>query len=166
MSTVSTVSDDLLLLDSLEDFQKYTVALSTNARRHLDILSHTLDPLVYEHPDTIAALSALARSHRLARVRILVQDTLPLIESGHALVRLAQRLPSKIEVRKQHGELENTDMGFVLADSEQVLYKHDDRLYRGFVNFKAPAELRSLREAFVRAWEYAQPDPQLQQLHL
>lgn len=166
MSTVSTVSDDLLLLDSPEDFQKYTAMLSANARRHLDILSHTLDPLVYEHPETVAALSALARSHRLARVRILVQDTLPLIERGHALVRLAQRLPSKIELRKQHGELENTDMAFVLADSEQVLYKHDDRLYRGFVNFKAPAELRSLREAFVRAWEYAQPDPQLQQLHL
>lgn len=166
MSTVSTVSDDLLLLDNLEDYQKYTVALSANARRHLDILSHRLDPLVYEHPDTLAALSALARSHRWARVRILVQDTLPLIEYGHALVRLAQRLPSKIEVRKQHGELENTDMAFVLADSEQVLYKHDDRLYRGFVNFKAPAELRSLREAFVRAWEYAQPDPRLQRLYL
>lgn len=166
MSTVSKVSDDLLLLDGLEDFQEYTVALCTSARRHLDILSHTLDPLVYEHPDAVTALSALARSHRLARVRILVQDTLPLIERGHALVRLAQRLPSKIEVRKQHGALENADMAFLLADSEQVLYKHDDPLYRGFVNFKAPAEVRALRETFVRAWEYAQPDPQLQQLHL
>lgn len=166
MSTVSTVSDDLLLLDSLEDFQKYAVVLSANARRHLDILSHALDPLVYERADTVAALSALARSHRSARVRILVQDTLPLVESGHALVRLAQRLPSKFEIRKQGGELENSDMAFMLADSEQVLYKHDDRLYRGFVNFKAPAEVRSLREGFVRAWEHAQPDPQLQQLHL
>ena len=44
MSTVSAVSDDLLLLDSLEDFQKYAAMLSANARRHLDILSHTLDP--------------------------------------------------------------------------------------------------------------------------
>src|SRR5690625_7438421 len=97
--------------------------LSANARRHLDILSHTLDPLVYECPETVDALSALARRHKLARVRILVQDTLALIERGHALVRLAQRLPRKIELRKQHGEVETPDMAVVLAVSAPFMKK-------------------------------------------
>jgi hypothetical protein len=166
VSKVSTASDDLLLLDSLEDFQKYTTQLCVNTRRHLDILSHTLDPLVYEHPNTVAAISALARSQRLARVRILVQDTQPLIERGHQLVRLAQRLPSKIELRKQQVRPENTDMAFMLADREQLLYKNDDRSYRGFVNFKAPAEVQSLKEIFAHAWENAETAPDLQRLHL
>ncbi|MDQ2075421.1 hypothetical protein [Marinimicrobium sp. ABcell2] len=166
MSKVSAVSDDLLLLDCLEDFQTYTADLCTTARRHLDILSHSLDPSVYEHQDSVAAISALARAHRLARVRILVRDTQPLIERGHPLVRLAQRLPTKIELRKQVVEPENTDMAFLLADQERVLYKNDDREYRGFVNFQAPAEVRSLREAFTRAWENAEADPHLQRLHL
>src|SRR5690625_667199 len=77
--------------------------LSANARRHLDILSHTLDPLVYECPETVDALSALARRHKLARVRILVQDTLPLIERGHALVRLAQRYRPRLSCAKNKG---------------------------------------------------------------
>lgn len=166
MATVSETSKQLLLLDSYEDFQHQAVRLASNARRQLDILSGDLDRVVYDRPALVDAVSTMVRSHRLAKVRLLVRNTQPLIERSHGLVRLAQRLPSKVELRKLVVEPENTDMGFLLCDRHQLLYKNDEGEYRGFVNRDGAAEVRSLRETFTRIWEYAQPEPKLKVLYL
>lgn len=166
MATVSEADDNLLLLDSCQDFQRQAVLLANSARRQLDILSRDLDFIVYDRPELVDAVSAMVRSHRLAKVRLLVKNTQPLIERSHGLVRLAQRLPSKVELRKLVVEPENTDAGFLLCDRSQLLYKNDEGEYRGFVNQKGAAEVRALRETFSRVWEYARPEPKLKLLYL
>lgn len=166
MSKPSSVSDQLLLLESCQDFRDQTALICARARRHIDVLSHNLDYPVFNHVDTVAAISRMARTHSQAQVRILVRDTRPLVENSHRLVRLAQRLPSKIQLRKLTEEPENTEMAFVLCDRDQLVYKNDDREYRGFVNYAAAPEVRTLQETFSRLWELARPDSKLRVLSL
>ncbi len=166
MPKPSAVSDQLLLLESCQDFRDQITHICANARRHIDILSHSLDYPVFNHMDPVGAISKMARAHAQAQVRILVRDTRPLVENSHRLVRLSQRLPSKIQLRKLIEEPENSEMAFVLCDRDQLVYKNDDKEYRGFVNYAGAAEVQNLREAFSRLWELARPDPKLRVLSL
>lgn len=166
MPKPSSVNDQLLLLESCQDFQAQVTQICADARRQIDIFSHSLDYPVYNHAGTVAAISHMARAHSQAQVRILVRDTRPLVENSHRLARLAQRLPSKIQLRKLTEEPENTEMAFVLCDRDQLVYKNDDQEYRGFVNYAAAPEVKNLRETFNRHWELARPDPKLRVLSL
>lgn len=166
MSTPSKVSESLFLLEGTEDFQQHARQLLAGTRRHLAILSHSLDSSVYETDAFVSAISKLARTSRYALVQILVKDTIPLIERGHKLVRLAQRLPSKIILRKLTLEPDNGDMGFMLCDTTGLLYKNDECEYRGFADTHAAVEVKRLRATFDYLWQYAEPEPRLQILNI
>lgn len=166
MSQPSSVSPDLFLLDSGEDFHDFALQLLAKTRRNLAILSRDLDPVIFNSPEFVEAVSALARSSRYAQIQILVKDTKPLAESGHKLVRLAQRLSSKIAIRKLTVEADDKDMGFMLCDSAGLLYKNDESIYQGFANFEASVEVKRFRETFDYLWQYGEVDPELQELHI
>lgn len=166
MSEVSSVSPHLFLLDSVLDFETHALTLITQARRNIAILSKDLDETIYGSNNIVEALSAFARSSRNAQVQILVKDTKPLIETGHKLAKLHQRLSSKIQLRKLTVEPDNTDMGFMLCDTNALLYKNDDAFYKGFANFDAAVEVRRLRDTFDYVWQYGEPEPELQVLNI
>jgi hypothetical protein len=82
------------------------------------------------------------------------------------LVRLAQRLSSKILVRKMTVEPNNKEMGFMLGDTDKLLYKNDDAVHQGFFNGAAASEIKSLREEFNYLWQYGELEPEFQLLHI
>jgi hypothetical protein len=166
MAEQSSVSTELWLLDGIEDFRSYSLELLQQSNRQIAILSRQLDELVYGTNDYVQALSGFARSSRHCQVQILIKDTKLAIESGHPLVKLAQRLSSKIHVRKITQEPNNKEMGFMLGDTAKLLYKNDDSTYRGFYNSAAAREVKQLRDEFNYLWQYAEPEPEFQQLHL
>lgn len=166
MSRKSAVSDALFLLESCEDFQHYALDLALNARRSIAILSTDLDLPLYDREEFITAISGFARANRHAQVQILVKNTQLLIERGHKLARLSQRLSSKVIIRKMTLGPENSDMAFMLCDSDALLYKNDDQAYRGFANYAAAVEVRRLRETFDYLWQHAEPEVGLQQLYI
>lgn len=173
MSQQSTTSDDLYLLDSTQDLREHALKLALRGRRQLKILSRRLDPALYNNDCFADALSSLARYHRSSYIQILVKDTKPLVERGHALIRLAQRLPSKVEVRqlKQDTRQEaDNNAAFMLVDSDGLLYINDDSAplsdVRGFANYAAAPEVKNLNETFERLWQCSEPDPNLRQLKL
>lgn len=166
MSEISSVSPDLFLLDSVQDFQENSLKLVTQSRRTIAILSRDLDAAIYGSDEFIQAMSSFVRSSRYAQVQILVKNTKPLVETAHKLAKLHQRLSSKILLRKLTVEPENTDMGFMLCDTNALLYKNDETTYKGFANFDAAVEVKRLRETFDYIWQYGEPEPELQVLHI
>lgn len=154
------------LFDSLELCQQYTLKLISSARRRVYILSHLLDPLVYDRSDVAQALSEFARRARDCQLHILVRDTSDLLERGHRLARLHQRLPSKVQLRKLVLEPDNTAMGFIAADRGLLVYKNDDTQPCGFANDRAAQQVKMLTDEHQRIWQYAIPEPGLQRLHL
>jgi hypothetical protein len=166
MAEQSSVSTELWLLDGIEDFRSYSIELLHQSNRQIAILSRQLDEQVYATSAYVQALSDFVRSSRHCQVQILVKDTKHAIEAGHPLVRLAQRLSSKVHVRKIIQEPNNKEMGFILGDTAKLLYKNDDSTYRGFYNTAAPREVKQFREEFNYLWQYAEPEPEFQQLCL
>ena len=166
MSEVSSVSPDLFLLEGLQDFQDQSLKLVKQARRKIAILSRDLDAPIYADNAFIDAISNFVRSSRNAQLQILVKDTKPLVESGHKLAKLHQRLSSKILLRKLTVEPENTDMGFMLCDTDALLYKNDESFYKGFANYDAAVEVKRLRDTFDYVWEYGEAEPELQILNI
>ncbi|MCE3253798.1 MAG: hypothetical protein K0Q67_2818 [Cellvibrio sp.] len=166
MAEQSSASETLWLLDGITDFRSYSEQLIKQSRRSIAILTRDLDALVYGTPECVQQLSDFVRSSRNAQVQILIKDTKPAIETGHLLTKLAQRLSSKILVRKMTQEPNNKEMGFMLGDTDKLLYKNDDALHRGFFNNAAASEIKGLREEFNYLWQYSEPEPEFQSLHI
>ena len=166
MNRKSDSSDSLYLFDSLEHCLEHTLNLIAKARRKLYILSHQLDPLIYDRDDVATALSKFARRARDCQVHILVRDTEDMLERGHRLARLHQRLPSKVQLRKLTIEPNNQLMGFIAADRDLLVYKNDDTQPAGFANYRAAQEVKSLTDEYQRIWQHAIPEPGLRLLNL
>ena len=166
MAEQSLVSEHLWLLDGTADFIHHSLQMVQHSRRDIAILSRDLDADIYNHPDFIQALSQFARSNRYAQVHILVKNTKPAIEQSHGLIRLAQRLTNKIHIKQCGVQPENSDMAFMLCDSDKLLYKNDDNAYRGFANYRGLREVKSLREQFNYLWQYASDSPECKRLFI
>lgn len=166
MAEQSSACDTLWLLDGINDFRICSAQLVAQSRRSIAILTQDLDAMVYATPEFVQHLSDFARSSGNTQVQILIKNTKPAIESGHQVVRLAQRLPSKILVRKMTVEPNNKEMAFMVGDMDKLVYKNDDALHRGFFNSAAASEIKPLREEFNYLWQYGEIEPEFQVLHI
>ncbi|MDO3388755.1 hypothetical protein QWI17_23110 [Gilvimarinus sp. SDUM040013] len=166
MSRVSQSSKQLILLESLDDLVEHSIAVIEKARRRIFLLSDTLDPHLYDRDDMTTALSAFARRSRNSDLRMLVRDSDDLVERGHRLARLHQRLSTKVKLRIMTIEPGNSQMAYLLADSNLLVYKNDDMVHQGFANYAAGSEVKPIAEEFLRIWEFANEIPDLRTLHL
>jgi hypothetical protein len=166
MAEHSSTCETLWLLDGIADFRTYSEQLVTHSRRSIAILTHDLDALVYATTEFAQCLSDFVRASRNAQVQILIKDTKQALETRHLLIRLAQRLPSKILIRKMTVEPNNKEMSFMLGDTDKLLYKNDDAVHRGFFNSAAAREIKSLREEFNYLWQYGESEPEFNLLNI
>lgn len=151
--TPSATDENLILLEGLESFANHTENLISESNRQLYILSKTLDYPIYNQNEVVSAVSKLARTDRHASIKILVKESRPLVEKNHSLLLLSRRLPSKIQIRKLSIEPEDDDRSYIIGDNDRLLYRHDERDYAGFVNYRAGPEVKSLLENFQYLWQ-------------
>lgn len=109
-----------------QPFSDYAVTLCESANRELCILSPALDHRVFDTAELASALSALARSTRHSRVRILVSDYRPLVQRSHRLLALARRLPSSVILQQLDEHPDWKGETIVIRDRSGVLYKPAD----------------------------------------
>ncbi|MDD3518708.1 MAG: hypothetical protein PHQ14_10195 [Chromatiales bacterium] len=153
-----------ILLHDRDDNRLVAAALATQARRSLYIASWDLDPYVYDQPDFVQSVSALARSSRYADVRILIRDNGIILKQGHGLVRLYQRIPSRVQLRRQVEDMEPMTEAFLVADQDGYLHRRLADRYDGEARFHALRRARELVTLFKQAWEQSLPDPSLRRL--
>jgi hypothetical protein len=166
MAEQSKTSKDLWLLSSNSDFQEHSVKMLGNCRRKLQILSDILDENIYGQAAVVDAISQLARSGHQVDIQILVRDFRPAIESGHKLLRLAQRLSSKIQLKKMTQFPQDADIAFMICDMSGLVFQNDKTIYKGFANYAAGPEIKSLLDEFIYLWELAEIEKELQILHI
>lgn len=163
---VTSVSKQLFILDNADACRQHALKLAQRSRRHIKLFSTQLDFLLYDNDDFSHALSQLARQNRHSDIQLLIKDSKTLVERGHHLIRLAQRLPSKIQVRCLTDDMNDSAMSFMLVDNHGLLYQHNDGVYHGFANYDAGPEVKNLKPTFERLWQHSLPDASLQQLKI
>jgi predicted GNAT family N-acyltransferase len=149
-----------------QPFAAAAVALCQGARRELRIQSPQLDHRVFDRPELVDAISALARSGAQACVQILISDPRPLVQRGHRLLELARRLPSTVLIRQLSEHPQWNDETVVIRDRNGVLYKPGGSDHEGFFEPDSPASTRKHLELFDELWRQASADPDLRSLTL
>lgn len=159
-------TNELLTLESAADHRAVALAMAQQAVRSLHIFSRDLDPAVFDSAEFEAAVSRLARSSQYSRIHILVQDSSRAVLNGHRLVNLAQRLSSKIEIRKPIAEYADISRAFLVADEAGYISRQLADRYEAAANFSDRLTARDLVGFFTEVWERSQQDSQLRRLHL
>lgn len=147
-------------------FNEHALALTSSARRHLYILSPTLDYRVFDSSELATALTTLARDSRQSEIHILIADPRPLVQRGHRLLALARRLPSKLHLRvlAEHPQWRGETL--VIRDHDGVLYHPGEGARAGFCEADSRASTRAYLELFRELWRQGREDSELRSLQL
>jgi hypothetical protein len=147
-------------------FDQHAVELCDSASRYLRILSPTLDRDVFDNAQLCDAISKLARRSRHSDIRILVNNSRPIVEHGHRLLTLAQRIPSliKIQILSAHPQMNDDTM--VIRDLDGLLFKPADSDHQGFYEPESISRVASYVERFDELWERSGPDIDLRRMQI
>ncbi len=159
-------NSDIIDLQSREDNRLAAYQLARKARHYLLIFTHSLDPDVYDNDDMESALFELARRHRTSEIRILVQDSVPAVQRGHRIIRLAQKLTSSIAIRKPAEQYRDVATAYMTADGSGIIYRAmgDEHNYEGYLSYMSAQHASEVEGQFNEIWEHSTPDPQLRRL--
>jgi hypothetical protein len=147
-------------------FDQHAVELCNSASRYIRILSPTLDRAVFDNTQLRDAISKLARRSRHSDIRILVIDSRPMVEHGHRLLTLAQRIPSLIHIQTLTDHPQMNDDTMVILDSDGLLFKPAGSDHQGFYEPESKATVSSYVEKFDALWECSAPDINMRQMQI
>lgn len=143
------------------------VQIAKAARHGLCLASRELEFDLYDQEDFVEAVKVVALSGRGAQVRLLIDDVRLALERDHRLIQLAQRLSSKIEIRRPNLEYAGSDRpALLLNDVGGWLKRQDPSRYDGEYALNDRPRLRELQVAFDRLWERAEPETRIRTLKM
>ena len=158
--------DESLTVETSEEHREATLKMSQQASRSIEIISHALDPQIYDTPDFIEALKQLVLKHYMVRVRILVFDPVTIVRHGHRMIDLMHNLPTYIEFRKPGFEYDGFSESVFIADATGYVLRTTPERYDGTVNFNDRRGSTLLRRKFEEMWERSRQDPNLKRISL
>lgn len=160
----NTVND--IHLDNIDDIGKFVIQLSATALRTVKIFTPNLEREIYDNEYFRNNLLKFARGNRHAQIQILVNDLSSAIHNGHQLIRLAQQLPSAMQIKTTPEDYQDTSMAFILVDQSGFVFKPDRNAQNAIYNTDCKHRANKLLEFFTPAWEQAEQDPHSRQFRI
>lgn len=142
------------------------LALVTQARREVLIMSRQLDRVLFDNTQITRALRDFILQSRRTRLRVLLKDPEAARHNGHRLVELAQRLSSYAEIRVPAPEHHAFNAAFVVVDQQGVVHRSLSDRYEATVSFADRHLAGECVRQFEEMWETARSDPGLRRLHV
>lgn len=163
MSSVSSTSDTLFLLDNKTDLQDHLVNMLQQGRKDVAIFSHSLDPTLFNDEALNSAISTIARSSPSSCIRIAIEEPQALVDANHKLLTLSQRLVSKIKIQKITVEPQDPYQ-FMIVDQDKLWLQHSKDSFTGFANYDARPEVKRFISIFNDLWKNSESDARLRKL--
>lgn len=162
-------SESLFLTSEVNGIVSLSSALVQQANRQVLIYSPELDFRLFTDSTVVDACSVFARNDRQAKLCILVNNSKPLIEQSHPLIRLQQRLSDKIQLRCLPKDFDpenihHLDRTFIVTDETGLMVQHSTESWQGFVNFDDKPKAKEFTQQFTYLWNYGEPVIELQRL--
>lgn len=155
-----------IILNDRESFQLATLWLFRKTKHTLKIFSYDLESDLLDRPEIFETASKVARDSRNSRIHILVQSSTFASKNGHVLIRLAQKMPSHVQIRSTHKDYRHFSHSYTLADETTVMFRKSPESYIGTINFNDPIHARERHEKFDEIWGMSEPDTSVRQLSL
>lgn len=154
------------VLSTVEDVRAAVVEITGLANRSLSILTHDLEPDIYDHDDFLETLKRFILARSFARVRVLIHDPTRVIKTGSRFVTMGRRLNSYIEFRNVKPEYRTHADAFCLADEHALVYRARAERWEGMSDTYEPAVTRIYLATFDALWNACEVDADLRQLQL
>ena len=154
------------VLASVEDVRAAVVETTRLATRGLSILTHDLEPEIYDHDDFLNTLKRFILARSFARVRVLILDPARAILTSSRFVTMARRLNTYIEFRNVKPEYRTHSEAFLIADEQALVYRARAESWQGMSDTYEPAVARLYLNSFETLWNACEIEPELRQLQL
>jgi hypothetical protein len=154
------------LLEAPGEIVDAGVAVAQTARRELLLFDRTLDLDLYSAHAFIEAVKRLALARPDAPVRVLLSHPGQGVQSATQIVGLAQRLTSRIAIRRLADDAPSPPDAFLIADERAYLKRPFAERSEGIADLHGRMEARRLRADFEQMWEHAEVDVELRRLLL
>ncbi|UHD14987.1 DUF7931 domain-containing protein [Thiocapsa bogorovii] len=157
---------DPRLLATRSEIRDAGVAIAQTARRELLVFDRTLDCDLYNAQTFVEAVKRLALARPDAPVRVLLSYPEQGVKNVNQVVELAQRLTSRIAIRRLVDDLPVRPDAFLIADERTYLKRPLAEGSEGIADMHGRVEARRLRNDFEQMWEHAEIHVELRRLHL
>lgn len=161
--------DQPLRDESVHGHAALSGALADVARRaRASFLFYAADlaPRLTDSSDLAGVLRMLALSSSHARIRLLCRDAREAAGEGHALLRLATKLPSRFSVHRLFPEDEPPGEIYGIADISAAYYQPRSTSPTATLAFDSPLFARELTHRFETLWDRSEADPETRRLRL
>ncbi|MGF1548192.1 MAG: hypothetical protein ACFCUG_12785 [Thiotrichales bacterium] len=152
-------------LTTLDENRLALLCMIARAQSKIMLLSHNLDPRLFDDPEIIAALRIFLLE-RGRSVRILVRSGRELSHRNHRLVESMRRWPDRAWVYQLAHRDRPTPWGCVIADQNAVLYQPRSGRYDARLNLDDPPAARRMQLRFQELWQRAEAIPEMRDLRL
>lgn len=152
------------VISTKEEMRQAVIDVTGEAQRRLSILTHDLDPGVYDDHDFLEAVKHLVLSKTYARIRVLIADPTRAIKNGNSFVHLGRRLNTYIEFRSIREDLRTHPESFCLADETALVYRQDASRWEGIADTYEPGVARMYGKTFDEIWQASEVEIEFRQL--
>ena len=154
-----------ILLDGRSDCKDAVRTLILGSTQRVYLITQAMEPEFYDDVELTQHLSSLATQNRYTDIRIITHDSRVAAARGHALIRLAQSLPSFVSIRNtvipSHKSFKES---WLIVDQGAFMRLRIPSRYEGYFELDNKLECRDMRDEFHDYWEAAQPDPNTRRL--
>lgn len=154
------------VLTSVAEVRAAVTQVTGVANRTLSILTHDLEPDVYDHDDFLETLKKFILARPFARVRVLILDPARVLLSASRFVAMGRRLNSYIEFRRVLPELSGHPEAFLIADHHALVYRARAETWEGMSGTYEPAVARMYLSKFESLWNACENEPEVRQLQI
>jgi hypothetical protein len=154
------------VLSTVEEVRAAVVEIVGLANRGLTILTHDLEPQIYDHDDFLETLKKFILARTFARVRVLILDPNRVIKTGSRFVTMGRRLNSYIEFRNVKPEYRTHSEAFCIADEQALVYRARAESWEGMSDTYEPAVARIYLSAFDTIWNACEIEPELRRMQI
>lgn len=154
------------LLETRSEIREAGIAVARGARRELLMFGPTLDLDLYNAQEFLEAVKRLALARPDMPVRALLSNGDIASQAGSHIVDLAQRLTSRIAIRRLADDAPDRPDAFLIGDERAYLRRPAAEGSEGIADMHGRREARRLRDDFEQMWERSETDIETRRLHL
>ena len=154
------------VLTTVAEVRSAVMQVTGVATRTLSILTHDLEPEVYDHDDFLETLKKFILARTFARVRVLILEPARVVLSASRFVAMGRRLNSYIEFRRVRPELSGHPEAFFIADEQALVYRARAESWEGMSDTYEPAVARMYLSKFESLWNACETEPEVRQLQI
>lgn len=152
------------VISTQEEMRRAVIDVAREARRRVSILTHDLEPGIYDDPDFLEVIKHLVLSQTYARIRVLIADPTRAIKNGNAFVQLGRRLNTYIEFRHVREDLRTHPEAFCMADETALVYRTNAARWEGIADTYEPGVCKTYGQTFDEIWQASEVELEFRQL--